>query len=367
LQQQLDLSARRGADWLCRANRSDGHFIPGYQPALAKTLEGDHYLRQAGAALALARAARFTSNERHLAVARQAILTLLLDTSSEPQDPTVRHTMLPSVVVNRVAAAGLLVQAIHELPAPGEDLLEQAEALCVFIGRQQRTDGSLSCTDSPDEAQPAGTDPEGITSYIGEALAGLMRSQRHRPAAWKTNVVRKALAHYHKEWKAHPSLAHAPQHATAYAEAYLLTREQPFADAVAELADWLCSLQYTQLDPLHPLWVGGMMGWADGKPEMVEPLVTSARAAEGLAAACRVAHQAGDLARYRRCRDSLERCLQFVAGLQYTEGNTQHFADWYRPVLLGGFHASHQDGNLRLDYSQHAVCALVQYLTDVAD
>ena len=48
--------------------------------------------------------------------------------------------------------------------------------------------------------------------------------------------------------------------------------------------------------------------------------------------------------------------------LQYTEPNTQYFADWYRPRLAGAFHASHQDGNLRIDYTQHAVCALVQYL-----
>ena len=53
--------------------------------------------------------------------------------------------------------------------------------------------------------------------------------------------------------------------------------------------------------------------------------------------------------------------MQFLTTLQYTDANTQHFADWYRPRLVGGFHASHQDGNLRIDYTQHAVSALVQY------
>ena len=41
--------------------------------------------------------------------------------------------------------------------------------------------------------------------------------------------------------------------------------------------------------------------------------------------------------------------LQFVGRLQYTEGNTNHFAEWYRSRLVGGFHASQQDGNLRID------------------
>jgi hypothetical protein len=80
-----------------------------------------------------------------------------------------------------------------------------------------------------------------------------------------------------------------------------------------------------------------------------------------------VARETGDVTRHKRYRESLERALQFLTTLQYINANTQHFADWYRPTLLGGFFASHQDGNLRIDYTQHAVCAMVQYLSYVAD
>jgi hypothetical protein len=59
LQRQMYLSAQSGADWLRRANRADGRFLAGYVPALKTPLEGDHYLRQAAAAFALARAAAF--------------------------------------------------------------------------------------------------------------------------------------------------------------------------------------------------------------------------------------------------------------------------------------------------------------------
>src|SRR5947207_163917 len=74
LHQQMYLSAQSGADWLFRANRSDGRFEYGFLPCLKTKLEGDHYLSQAGAAFALARAARLTGDERHAAVARQAVL-----------------------------------------------------------------------------------------------------------------------------------------------------------------------------------------------------------------------------------------------------------------------------------------------------
>jgi hypothetical protein len=364
LHQQMYLSAARGGGWLLRVNRADGRFVHGYLPALKAPLEGDHYLRQVGAAYALAQAARFLGDEKFTAVARQAVLTLLLDTAPDPNDPQVRHTTLPSVVVNRLAAAGLLILTVNELPAPGDDLLEQSEQLCAFVRKQQGADGALSYTDPGAKAE---LDPEGINHYPGEALFGLMRSQRHRPAAWKTEVVRKALPYYRSWWRAHKTMTFVSRQSSAYAEAYLRTKEQPFADFVQEMSDWLCDLQYTQLDPRHPLWSGGFMDWADGKPQDVPPLAGSAAYAEGLAAACRVARQSGDVSHYQRYREALERCLQFLTTLQYTDANTQHFADWYRPVLVGGFHGSHQDGNLRIDYTQHAVCALVQYLAYVAD
>src|SRR5947209_5766609 len=46
LQQQMFRNAMRGADWLFRANGSDGHFSYGFVPALKTSLDGDHYLRQ---------------------------------------------------------------------------------------------------------------------------------------------------------------------------------------------------------------------------------------------------------------------------------------------------------------------------------
>jgi hypothetical protein len=359
------LSAQGGADWLHRANGSNGRFIDGFVPCLNTRLEGEHYLRQIGAAFALARAARFTGDERYTAKARQAVVTLLLDTMTDPRDPGVRYTTLPSAIVNRLATAGLLVQAINELPSPASDLLTQSEQLCNYIRKQQQADGSLSYSDGAKPTTAA--DRDGVNYYPGEALYGLMLSQRHRAAAWKTDLVRKAVGFYRPWWRAHKSLALVSWQTAAYTEAYLLTREKVFADCVNEMNDWLCGLQYVQLERSHPLWVGGFMGWADGKAVQEAPDVGSASPAESLAEACRVARQAGDLNRHRRYAEALEQCLRFLTTLQYNEANAQHFADWYRPALLGGFHTSHQDGTLRIDYTQHAVCALVQYLRYVAE
>lgn len=363
LQKQMFLSVQRGADWLFRANRADGRFDHGYLPALASVMEGDHYLRQAGAAFALARVARFTGDERHTARARQAILTLLGDTTLNAADAPTRHTALPGTVVNRLASAGLLLLAIHELPAPEKDLLEQSDQLCNYVRTRQRPNGSLATGDQNTTAD----DATAVAQYPGLALHGLMRSQTHRPAAWKLDAVRKATAFYRAWWREHKDPAFVPAQTAAAAEAYLLTKEEAFAEFAFAMSDWLCGLQYEQaVDLRRATWVGGFRGWADGKPQDTAPTVASAALAETLADGCRVARQKVDLPRYRRYGEATERCLQYLVTLQFNESNTQHFAGWYRAKLLGGFHASDQDGDLRIDYTQHAVSAMVQYLRSSA-
>src|SRR5712692_919109 len=130
LQKQIWLSAQRGAEWLHRANGPDGRFAYGVVPALRAAMEGDHFLRQVGAAATLARAAHFSSDQRYAARATQSIVTLLADTVEDASDTRVRYTAFPPASVNRLAAAGLLVLAIHELPDPDNDLLAKAEQLC---------------------------------------------------------------------------------------------------------------------------------------------------------------------------------------------------------------------------------------------
>jgi len=366
LRDQVDYSFRRGAEWLCRMNTATGRFLPGFLPSVNAVMEGGNdYLRQAGAALALARAARYTGDKTYAARATHAILSLLDDTVTEPDtvEPgtTVRHTALPSTAVNRVGAAGLLLAAVNELPAPQDDLLTKAEELCTYIRRQQQANGSLSWTEGNEAAAAAAAEPDADNLYPGLALYGLMRSQAHRPAPWKSDLVRKARAYYAPWWREHKGLTFVPWQTAAYAEAYLLTREKPFADCVVEMNDWLCEQQQDRLDPRHPEWLGGFVGGKAPAPD-----VSSAAYAESLAEACRMAREAADLPRHRRYTAALELCLQFLTTLQYSDANTQHFAPLYRQrLLLGGFHGSQQDGDLRLDYTQHAVCAMAQYLTSV--
>jgi hypothetical protein len=362
---QVHTSALRGAEWLHGVSSPvTGRFMYGWVTALHVPLEGDHYLHQAGAAFALARAARYFGDDRYTLKARQAVLSLMAETTPDPRDPACRHTVFPAIAVNRLAAAGLLLMAIHELPAPADDLLKQGEELANYIHKQQRDDGSFRVVEGSDETPK---DLETVQTYPGVALYGLMLSQRHRPAAWKTEVARRALPFYAAWWKANPNVACVPMLSAAFAEAYMVTKEPAFAAGVFEMTDWLCGLQYAKGEGRSPAWAGGFKGFADGKPVADVPTVQSAAYLEGLAQACRVTRQVPDAARFERYKDAAGNACQFLGGLQFGDDTTRHFAPNHRPLLLGGFYASHQDGNVCVTANRHAVAGMIAYLTFAAE
>jgi hypothetical protein len=359
-QKQTLLTAQSGAMWLYRMNRDTGRFQYGWLPAVWRPMEGDNFLYQAAAAATLARAGRITGDQRFCARAAGAVLALLDETTLDPKDAQVRYTILPSVALNRLAAAGQLLAAIHELPQPQSDLLEKSDQLCNFIRRQMRGDGSLCTSDLGNDGKPLSESPDALNEAPGLALYGLMLSQRQRPAPWKTDMARRAVAYYHPWWKANRSMAFVPAQTTAYTEAYLVTKDEVFAKCVFEMNDWLCGLQYDT--PGVQWWYGGFMTWKDEKAVETPPTVACAAYGESLVCAGRLARETADSRGVERYSAGVERNLMFLSALQYTTGNTRHFDPVCRDALSGGFHASPQDGNLRLDYTQQAVAAMLQYV-----
>jgi hypothetical protein len=355
-------TGQRGADWLFRMHEVKGRFQPGLIPALNRPLEGDGFMRQAGATAALARAARFCGEDRYAARATQAVLGLLVETALEPHDGLSRTLALPPGTVNRLGGVAALVLAIHELPAPQTDLLDQSDQLCRSLRKMARPDGALGWDDGSGKLI---SDDDGIPHHPGIALQALLASHRKRPADWKLDIVRKALPVYRDWWKKHQDLDFASTMAPAFAEAYVVTKEKAFADFVFVMADWLCTTQYVQMDPRRALWFGGFRSVQGNTPAESPPTSRSALYAGTLVAGCRVAGELGDLAHHQQYGEALERTLQFLTTIQYTDGVSQHFAAWYRPRVLGAFHASHADGNIRLDDTEYAVKAVFGYLEHV--
>src|SRR5262249_50392413 len=155
---------------------------------------------------------------------------------------------------------------------------------------------------------------------------------------------------YREWWKKNRSTAFVPLMTAAFAETHVRAKDRACADFVFEMNDWLCGLQYVNVQG-RVSWHGGFKSWQNGQAVESAPTVDDAVYAESLAQACRCARENGDVTRFGRYAESAENAVKFLETLQYVTQNTNHYAEWYRPYLVGGFHHSHQDGNLRIDHT----------------
>jgi len=331
-------------------------------------MDGDHDLHQATAALALAQAARFAGDDRQATVASQAILTLLAVTRIDPADPNCRVPVRASAACNRVGFAAVLALAVYELPGADEKLIAEAERLCCFLQKQLRPDGSVHYTDGPADV-PAQVDPAGVNEYPGYALHALAVSDRLRPAAWKTEAVKRGTDHYRAYFKSKPHPMLAATLTPALAELYLRTKSADTAAAVFELNDWLIGLQYPASDPRHPMWAGGFRQWANGQPVDAVPGAECGAYLQSLACAYQINRLIPpDPAREARYKQAVLDAVQFLTGLQYLESNTRHFENTFRATtLIGGFYLSPADGNLRIDATARGVCGMLGFLQSGAE
>jgi len=331
------------------------------QPSLRVQLDGDNFASQAGATFALARSLRYYRDGRGTAVATQAILSLLLETALDGELRVPRpHRRLSIAVELRFAG---LCHSRTRSSGEADDLLKQADQLLNYLRQQQRPMVRSSSRSTQPHHQRSEIDAE----HAGSALQGVIRSQKlRRPSGNSTCSARRAHSisrNAAKQEPRHRLHAHAGlcRVVCAYERPGLQGRGLRDERLVAHVA----ISGRPRLGPQH--WSGGFKRFRDGKIEFAVPDISSALCAGSLVEACRVARHAGDLPRLQRYERALLDSLQFLMSLQYTPAKTQHFVDPFRPSVLGAFHASHQDGNLRIDYTQHALCAMVQYLDAVIE
>ncbi len=346
---------RSGADWLWRMNQPNGRFFPGINPTLKIAISEDPDLRQACAALALARAARFTGDEKLATRASQAVLVLLTLTKPDPQDPTCRMPIAPSDKCNRVGFAAMLALATFEFP--DAKMHAEGESLCRFLRKRLRNDGSVHYVDGETDV-PTKVDPEGIAIYPGLALEAIAVSNRITPQAWKPEAVSKSATYYRAYFQSQPSPMLAATMLPAFAECAGAGKDDPVKLTAFEMADWLCEKQYTAANSAQRSWMGGFQAGTG------EPTADSAVCAMGLCHAVKLTRSTGDLTRYATYRRAAVDALQFARGLQFTDESADHFEKSFRTrFLLGGVHVSPTDGTTRIDATAAVVSAQLAFLS----
>jgi hypothetical protein len=154
----------------------------------------------------------------------------------------------------------------------------------------------------------------------------------------------------------------------AATDLYLQTKLNEAADAAYAMNDWLCELQIGLTDQRTPQWAGGFRVVVNGQATS-DPPETAATASyvESLACAYQLTQAMGDLTRSRKYQPAVTAGAEFLCRLQFLEANTRHFENSFRVnMLIGAFHLSPSDGNLRTETTARAVSGLVRFLASGA-
>lgn len=354
---RLDPTIRAAADWLARRQNSSGEFDYGLSPCVNRPLQEQNWLRQAGATYAVACVALL--DNKYAAVADRALDALLAQTTADRGMSPRRFPKTPGEINPLGFVALTLLAAVERFDASQSSALgKHIEELARFLRARQLEDGSLDFGNSiePDGVAAAA----GIDYFPGEALFAVARLHRSLPADWHLSWLAKARPFYAAYFADTGSLAFAPWQIQAYAAAFEQTKDHADYEFVARMAERLLDCQYgLRRRPVETEWLGGFGGTDGGHFAAWPPGIATACYAEGLAAAARAAKLAGDKARAETFRAAAAAACMFVRGLMFDATTTRHFEPSFRPQLIGAFHAGPSDGTVRIDFNQHAICAML--------
>ena len=304
---QLEPRVRAAAEWFVVAQRADGSFRYGWEPALDQDLLEESLIRQSGAAVALARSASVLKDAKFSNASKSAIHYLLSQTKrSEGIYPTRRSTA-PAHVVHPVGYAALLLLAIAEHPDPDESMHRGADELANYLLSRQRDNGSirLNASDDPDD------DDENDDNHPGWRITRARRCMRWQDSPRRKRLagrsaVRKSRDYFWKYFRHEKEPAFIPWQTAAHAQLVARTKDRASAEFIFEMNDWLVQLQYREKEGRKG-WAGGFAAYVDGEKVSVEPGISSASYAESLVDAWRTARIVGDQKR----RGSISRGFNF--------------------------------------------------------
>ncbi len=185
--------------------------------------------------------------------------------------------------------------------------------------------------------------------YPGESMLALMELYYNTNDSKYLQSVERAFPYYRAYWRGNPTTAFIPWHSQAYILLYNITHDPELASFVFEMNDWLIDN--------HQITEGRYEDEIGGMP-LGTPRCSTSSYLEGLADAYRLAVMVNDTKHIRKYEGAIRAGVRYILLTQYTPENSFYLK---RPELaIGGFRYSLESNNERIDYTQHAVMALLK-------
>jgi len=197
----------------------------------------------------------------------------------------------------------------------------------------------------------------GVDFYPGEAMLALMKLYNYNGNSSYLESVKKAAPYYIDYWRSNKNSAFIPWHTQTYYFLYQETKDYDLVDFVFEMNDWVINY-YQNKTGKYPDKIGGF-------PKSV-PRYSTSSYLEGINDAYSLAVQVNADEKIAEYKESIRLGTRFILQTQFNEKNIFYLENPKRAI--GGFKESLVSNDLRNDYTQHAVMALIKtYNNDIFD
>jgi len=243
----------------------------------------------------------------------------------------------------KIASNAFILLALIEYPVypNSEDIKKK---LAAGLLRQQKENGAfLTRFNSGGE--------RGKDYYPGEAKLALMRYHQETKDSKYMNAVQKAFPYYRKYWRGNKNAAFVSWNTQAYKILYDVTKSKMIASFIFEMNDWIVKNEQVH-ESLYKDEIGGM-------PKK-SPRFSTSVYVQGINDAYSVAVAERDHKRTVRYRDSIKSGIRFILLSQYVYLNSYYLPNEER--AYGGFRYSLTKNNMRIDFTQHAIFAILKAL-----
>jgi hypothetical protein len=357
IQSAVELASKR----LSTVQKAEGYYLYRAHPFRQIASSGiGNLIRQAGAALAMSRAADAMRNNLALSIelSRSAlrVISFLLSTSIKTTDSKM-------FVVDAGSKWGWLGASALTLAALQADNLglqhlNERKMLQKGIISLQREDGSFCCSSL---RNPIDDDGQKQDYYPGEALMALARELRLGESLPSESIDR-AFVWYREYFRRNHTTAFVSWHAEAWStlSLYFLEggqnehRAKSFADFVFEMVDWILQFQITSTQ-LHEKDYLGSFENAGAIPG-----ISTAGYSQAIIYAYVLARRFGLIHQERRYRMAARLGLSFLLRLQITPEMAFLFSN--PSEVVGATTRTLSDLTLRCDFDQHAITAYLSAL-----
>lgn len=339
------------AGWLLANLGPEGRLPYLYWPSRGEESPENNQLRQWMATRALGRLARARGGTEVEALADRNVRFNLARTYRETADG--HGLILDRGDAVKLGAVALAWLALVEHPRPGP-YAEQAAALLRTMDALWQPQGEFHTFWQPVERRG-----DHVNFYPGEALlAWAVLYQQHRDPERLARIER-SLRFYRTWHRAQRNPAFVPWHTLACARLWAVTHAAEWRDWIFEMNDWLLGLQQWESQREFPDTMGRF--YAPDRPFGPPHASSTGVYLEGLAAAWRVAREAGDSVRQETYRRAIMRGLRSLAQLTFKD-EIDLFYVVYRERVRGGVRTTVYDNAIRVDNVQHSLLALLDIL-----